>query len=308
MTYDDAADVIRLEVIPGLPGLKVRPGDYYFLYQPFRFTGWENHPFTVGASSYEVDPSGAQLNISGKPRNSFDDSQLPLLSETLSGRENLETGKEPYQGSLVPKLTFWIRPYDGWTQQLRQQCLRAPNKPVHATILLEGPYGQGFPLWRYESVLMIVGGTGIAAAVPYLQDHLRRCANGWSSPSEEKPRTREIELVWTTRQSAFVRDLADRELKPMLDQEEFSASFYVTGSSDRIREDWNGTGYTIYMGRPNLQSLILSRASDAFVDGMKLAIVVCGPTGMADEARAATHLAKRRGYQSIQYVEETFTW
>ncbi|OOQ82797.1 putative plasma membrane ferric-chelate reductase (Fre2) [Penicillium brasilianum] len=308
MTYDEAADVIRLEVKSGLPGLEVRPGDYYFLYQPFRFTGWENHPFTVGASSYEVDPMGVQLDDSGNPRNSFDNSQLPLLPSTLTEGENLETRKGPYQRSLASKMTFWIRPYDGWTQQLRQQCLRAPNQPVHTNILLEGPYGQGFPLWRYESVLMIVGGTGIAAAVPYLQDHRRRCANQWSSPSEEKPRTKKIELVWTTRQSAFVRGLADRELNMMLNQEDFRASFYVTGSSDRFHEDWNSTRYTVQLGRPNLQSLILSRASDASATGMKLAIVVCGPAEMADEARAAAHLAMRRGYQPIQYVEESFTW
>jgi ferric-chelate reductase len=41
---------------------------------------------------------------------------------------------------------------------------------------------------------------------------------------------------------------------------------------------------------------------------MKLAILVCGPAGMVDEARAATHLATKQGYQDIKYVEESFTW
>lgn len=308
MTYDEAADVIRLEVTPGIPGLQVRPGDYYFLYQPLRFTGWENHPFTVGAWSYVLDPPEAPLEVFGKPRNSLEHSQLPLLSETLPGRETYDATNGPFRESSIPKLTFWIRPYDGWTRQLRQQCLRASNQPVHPTILLEGPYGHSFPLWRYESVLMIVGGTGIAAAVPHLQDHLRRSANGWADTSEEKSRVRKIELAWTTRQSAFLHDLADRELKPLLGREDFRASLYATGSSDRFRQDWGALGYTVQVGRPHLRSLILSRASEASATGMKLAILVCGPAGMADEARAATHLAMGQGYQDIRYVEESFAW
>lgn len=308
MTYDEAADVIRLEIAPGTSSLQVRPGDYYFLYQPFRFTGWENHPFTVGAWSYDVDPLGVSLNNSAKPRHSLDNTQLPLLSESCPDRESWNAQEAQFQGSSTPRLIFWVRPYDGWTRQLRRQCLRAPNQPVHPTILLEGPYGHIYPLWRYESVLMIVGGTGIAAAVPYLQDHLQRSSNNRSSTSEEKSRTRGIELVWTTRQSAFLRDLADRELNPMLSRNDFRASFYTTGSSDRFRQDFNDLGYTVQMGRPDLQSLILTRASKASAAGMKLAILVCGPSGMADEARAATHLAMKQGYQDIKYVEETFTW
>lgn len=302
MTYDEAADVIRLEITPGISGLQVRPGDYYFLYQPFRFTGWGNHPFTVGAWSYDVDPQGIPLNRTGKPWNSCDNTQLPLLSESLLNWGSWDARKAKLQRSSTPRLIFWIRPYDGWTRQLRRQCLRAPNQPVHTTILLEGPYGHSYPLWRYESVLMVVGGTGIAAAVPYLRDHLQRSANSWSSTSEEKSRTQKIELVWTTRQSAFLCDLADRELIPMLSREDFRASFYATASSDRSRQDFNALGYTIQMGRPDLQSLILSCASKASAAGMNLAILVCGPAGMADQARAATHLAMKQGYQVCREV------
>lgn len=302
MEYDEAADVIRLEVTPGIAGLHVRPGDYYFLYQPLRLTGWENHPFTVGACV--VDPP----QVSGKPRTSFEHSQLPLLSETVSGFGRYDATEGRTTGSSTPRLIFWIRPYDGWTQQLRQQCLRAANQPVHTRVLLEGPYGHSFPLWRYESVLMIVGGTGIAAAVPHLQDHLRRSANRCCDSREEESRVRKIELVWTTRQSAFIHGLADRELKPILDRPDFQASFYATGSSDRFREDWAAPGYAVQVGRPHLRSLILSCASEASAAGMKLAILVCGPAGMAEEARAATHLAIRQGYQKIKFVEESFTW
>ena len=157
-------------------------------------------------------------------------------------------------------------------------------------------------------MLMIVGGTGIAAAVPHIQDHLRRSANRCRDSKEEESRVRKIELVWTTRQSAFIRGLADRELKPILDREDFRASFYATGSSDRFRDDWTASGYAVQVGRPHLRSLILSCASEVSAAGTRLAILVCGPAGMAEEARAATHLAMRQGYQKIKFVKESFTW
>ncbi|KAJ5818962.1 hypothetical protein N7474_004553, partial [Penicillium riverlandense] len=49
MVYDEEADVVRLEVAPASMRLRAEAGLYYFLYQPFRFTWWESHHFTVGA-------------------------------------------------------------------------------------------------------------------------------------------------------------------------------------------------------------------------------------------------------------------
>lgn len=308
MTYDETADVIRLEVTLGTR-LQFTPGDYYFLYQPFRLKGWENHPFTVGATSYEVGHAQLSSQASrGKPNESWDFSQLrPLLSETEEQNDQETTEEFVREEDLAQlKLIFWIRPYNGWTQRLRLQCLQCKSQSVEATILLEGPYGHNFPLWRYDSVLMIVGGTGIASAVPYLQDHLRR--SGEVQSPIKATRIRDIELVWTARQSALLRDIASRELAPVLVREDFQASFYTTGASVETLRDLDRPGLDIQTGRPPLQSLIMRRACDASAAGVSLVIFVCGPAGMADETRAATHLAMRQGYRSIKYVEESFAW
>ncbi|KAJ5592086.1 hypothetical protein N7537_008990 [Penicillium hordei] len=312
MVYDETADVVRLEVTPGIPSLQPSPGQYYFLYQPFRVTGWESHPFTIGAWSYEIgDPMSLVSTSEGKPINSLDVSHVPLLAGGASERDyqgNSESGT-PSEGELKLKLTFWVRPYDGWTKLLRQQCLSSPDKTSETTILLEGPYGETFPLWRYESVLIIVGGTGIASAVPYIQDHLRRSVEDWDGRLEnEKTRVRDMELVWTTKQAAFIQDVSRQELKHALKREDFNASFYATRDSTPSAEEPTDLGVDIQLGRPHLQSLIMSRACDACSAGTTLAILVCGPSRMADEARAATHLAMRQGYRSIKFVEESFTW
>ncbi|KAJ6118066.1 hypothetical protein N7471_013943 [Penicillium samsonianum] len=313
MVYDETADVVRLEVTPGMPSLQPSPGQYYFLYQPFRLTGWESHPFTIGAWSYEIgDRTSLVPTFEGKPIKSLDVSNVPLLAGDDSDRDyqgNSESGSSGQEQLLRLKLTFWVRPYDGWTKQLRQQCLSSPAKTSETTILLEGPYGETFPLWRYESVLIIVGGTGIASAVPYIQDHLRRSVEDWEgSPENEKTRVRDMELVWTTKQAEFIQDVSRRELKHALKREDFSASFYATRDSTASSEDPTDFGFDIQSGRPHLKSLIMSRACDACSAGTTLAILVCGPPRMADEARAATHLAMRQGYRSIKFVEESFTW
>lgn len=247
----------------------------------------------------------------GRLNSSQDVSHLPLLAGGSTDPDYQRNWTEDSTGeddSLELKLIFWVRPYDGWTRELRQRCLSSPNLTTETTVLLEGPYGDTFPLWRYESVLIIVGGTGIASAVPYIQDHLRRSDEGWEeNPENEKTRVRDIELVWTTRQAAFIHDVARRELKPALDRDDFSASFYATRDTSAY-EDPNDFGYEVQGGRPHLQSLIMSRACDASSAESSLAILVCGPSGMADEARAATYLAMRQGHRSIKFVEESFTW
>ncbi|KAJ5586642.1 hypothetical protein N7450_006429 [Penicillium hetheringtonii] len=304
MSYDEDANVIRLEMTPGTKALQPKPGDYYFLYQPLRFVGWENHPFTVGAWSYD------SISSTSPPRTSGDVSQLPLLSGASivdESREAFEDTAEKFEESRL-KLIFWVRPYDGWTQNLRRECLRSKGQPVKTTILLEGPYGHNVPLWRYESVLMIVGGTGIASAVPYIQDHIRRSIYG-GEVAKDQSRIRDIELVWTARQTSFLHDVASRELRPALGRDDFQASFYTTRPSvETPQNELVGLGFQISTGRPHIQSLIMSRACDASAAGSTLAVLVCGPAGMADEARSATHLAMRQGYRSIKYVEESFTW
>ncbi|KAJ5779914.1 hypothetical protein N7457_005074 [Penicillium paradoxum] len=312
ISYDVGSDVVRLEVTQGMPSLQPSPGQYYFLYQPFRLAGWESHPFTIGAWSYELGDSTSLTSTSTKLVKQLDISHVPLLAAEPSDRDYQgfpKDGPSGQKGLMKLKLTFWIRPYDGWTQRLRQQCLSSPAEITETTILLEGPYGETFPLWRYESVLIVVGGTGIASAVPYIQDHLRRSVEGWDdNPENEKTRVREMELVWTTRQAAFILDVSSRELKPALGRDDFRASFYATRDPIVCSDDLRDVGYEIQSGRPHLQSLIMTRASDACSAGSNLAILVCGPPEMANEARAATHDAMRQGYRSIKFVEECFTW
>jgi len=42
--------------------------------------------------------------------------------------------------------------------------------------------------------------------------------------------------------------------------------------------------------------------------GQRVAVLVCGPSAMADEARIAVHGVMKRGCFGIEYFEESFGW
>jgi ferric-chelate reductase len=158
--------------------------------------------------------------------------------------------------------------------------------------------------------------------VPYINDHIARSS---SIDDEDKIKTRiqDMQLIWVTRQQAFIHDLAARELRPALSRPDFRASFYSTlpltstsPSNQSQRSPMSNTSSAnsapeseieILSGRPNLDKQILAFAYGAQSSDSSAAVLVCGPRAMADEARSAVSLAMRHGYQ-LSYVEESFTW
>lgn len=308
--YDKASDVIRLVAVPGNSPAFAAPGQYYFLYQPFRFRGWESHPFTLGAWRFAARRKEVQPPLSAKRTNSANLSEVPLLSES---------SKDTMQGSTdkQQEFIFWIRPYNGWTLSLRNECLRSQDYTTDVTILLEGPYGDQVPLWNYESVLLIAGGTGIASAVPYIQEHLSRSSPTADLSGTHTSRIHNLRLVWSCRQAAFIQNLAENELQTAFTRDEFQASFYTTATPE-TRNVGDAVHHSVHEGnahplhieprRPNLTSVVLDHAFEASGNGSSAAMLVCGPPGMADEVRAAVHSARRQGCSAVRYVEESFTW
>jgi hypothetical protein len=93
------------------------------------------------------------------------------------------------------KLIVYVRPYDGWSRRPRDQCRQA-NGIIYPTLHLEGPYGHNEPLHHLDTTLIDVRGTGFAAAVPYLLDHLEG-----SQKSGHK--TLRFHLAWSVRQNPY---------------------------------------------------------------------------------------------------------
>ncbi|PGH33087.1 hypothetical protein GX50_04069 [[Emmonsia] crescens] len=251
LSYSKASDILKLEIIPGSRNMQPKPGQHYYVYQPVRWFGYESHPFTVGSWSAVDDDDGYYLSAESSD---FSSSSTAVPSETGTPRAPKEaTTRDPTDAKY--KLVFWIRPFDGWTKHLRSDCLKSPKQALTTHFLIEGPYYRAIELHTFENVILIAGGTGIAAALPHIEEHLRRTRSNpyhnnksaapLSSPSSSSTtllaanistdpqgtRTNNITLVWTTRQEAFIHEVATRELGPALGREDITTQFYCTASS-----------------------------------------------------------------------------
>jgi ferric-chelate reductase len=243
-------------------------------------------------------------------------------------------------------LSFWVRPHDGWTRHLRDSCLKSQSLPQLPAIskefiLLEGPYGMAEPLWAFDEVLLIAGGSGITAMVPYVLDHAERVIKSNKSNKSSWTRIRGLTLVWSDRKQAFLHRIAQQELAAALKRDEIRCMFYCTDpakvlpSTDEIsmgdvykvtakssvlqsKEETNisepadgiceAGSLIIKTGRPNIPTIIERAAASATKSGSRLAVMACGPGGMADAAREATYRAMRKHNNSIEYFEEAFGW
>lgn len=212
------------------------------------------------------------------------------------------------------------------------------------TILLEGPYGIAEPLWAFDEVLLIAGGSGITAMVPYILDHIARTA---TSDKSSQTRTRGLTLIWSDPKQAFIRQIAQRELASALTRDDVRYEFYCTGSGKAevgslpspstdeipmgdidkgtaessvlkgkeetdISESADGAdeagSLTITMCRPDIPAIIGKAAASATESRSRLAIMVCGPGAFSDAARQATYRAIRQQNNSVEYFEESFGW
>ncbi len=180
-------------------------------------------------------------------------------------------------------------------------------------MLIEGPYGHSTPFHTYETLILIAGGSGIAGALSYLKDYATRSA---ATPPTTK--TTSITFIWATRQEAMVNSIAARELAPVIANPEINTSIFVTKSRPITPKDHasekTGSGSSspagalaLQYGRPHIKKALL-QVVEAESGRGRIAVLVCGPAAMADEGRAAVHVALKQGHRGVDYFEEAFGW
>jgi predicted ferric reductase len=99
-----------------------------------------------------------------------------------------------------------ILPASGFTRRLLGISLG--NRTSYLGAFIEGPYGHGFDLRDYGTVVLLASGIGIAGQLPYIQELIRdyRC-------SETK--TRDLLLIWLVENKTH-RDLVWEYMTDML--------------------------------------------------------------------------------------------
>ncbi|KAL5330661.1 hypothetical protein ACEPPN_000180 [Leptodophora sp. 'Broadleaf-Isolate-01'] len=299
-TYGSRTNIVRMVVPYSSSFLKPRPGTFYYIYTLNSWTFWENHPFTLAYSTPELSDSSP----SNSPSSSLSLGTISpprRAASPIHANFNLTTASTPTSAIHIPEsaallthsqetttpsssLTFIIRPYNGFTSRLR---ISAIHRPATQRVLIEGPYGETQPFHRYENVLFVVGGTGIAVPLSYLSVLL----NG-------EARTRRVGVVWAVREVEFLeevlgKDFSGRGGEGNVEAEvEVRLTAYITRRGGEDKDDEGegmgvGVGQEISMGmgrrvkvlrgRPNVFDEVENAALEAGDES--LAVVACGPDG-----------------------------
>ncbi|RFN47481.1 ferric reductase transmembrane component 5 [Fusarium flagelliforme] len=274
VTYNEDAHMIRVTVPVSSSLYKIEPGTFYYLMVLNKWNFWESHPFTVAwisKSEQHVTPE-----------------QIPLLA-----RPTDEVGPEAEKRQW--EMTFLIRPYDSFTSRLKRYAEQQQPKPAKVRVAIDGPYGKTLPLERFDKVLFIVGGSGIAVPLSYMH----RLTTGTG------PRL--IEIHWAVRQTDLAVDVLNQELSCVLGKEQIKVRIYVTGASNVGLLDTTACHLAEWKdGRLNVEGII-DNVLDMGDQG-SLAVVTSGPARMADESRSAVADRTTHWLPRIEYFEESFQW
>lgn len=227
-------------------------------------------------------------------------------------------------------LHFLIRAGKGATRNIQKKLQKSPNGLVNMRILLEGPYGESHSLQGFNQVLLVAGGSGITAVLPYL---FTICAD----PSN----TTRVTLIWCVKRSAFADDVLRHELSAYLrgkdsnvaivlyiTEEDAAPSNYIMASEqssteaitpglespmkEKSLESAPSGILATRQGRPAMRD-VLRGGLDRLDHGERLAVISCGAQGMMDDMRAAVVASYGYGQGQIsgdrlKYFEEHFYW
>ena len=296
-SYNHNANMIRLDVTDFLPTTKILPGLYYYFYVPGNLRGYESHPMTMCSWRRQADslPSSPTASSSEK------DSE-PMVCRPA---EDYTCGEIAH--------TLLIRPYHGMTGHL-QKRITSKNKSLtsaHETLLssdhesitstetvfLEGPYGTKLDLSGYSEVLIICGGSGIAAAISHVyylmekNDHTRVCIS-WVVPDHHLP-----------------EDICNNELAAAMQSNRVSMTVYLTSTVEDGGNDNKETPisppYEVYFARPDIAGIMRKHRKLAT---KSLGIVTCGTPQLSDVCRAAIVDILGEDGVEVGYYNESMMW
>ncbi|BEJ13004.1 hypothetical protein CspHIS471_0301780 [Cutaneotrichosporon sp. HIS471] len=281
------------------------PGTYFFLHLP-SVSPLANHPFTL-ASWRRTAAGGTELHFLCKPRGGSTSLLRASVERTLANAIPQELG-----------------------------ALKLP-------VLLEGPYGVSHNLNGFDRVLLVAGGSGITALLPYLG-------------------RQRLSVVWMVQDAAQAEDVLVNELRQSAIGEAH-VDVWVTGGAmpSGCMNGWPlgapatpprppspeipspaafseyRCSYNAYLYKPTLSSPGAKFVLDGYtvvekgehagrvcvrwgrpcvaevlqrhLSKQRLAVLACGPDGMMDDMRAAVAAAYGRvnGHQ-LDYFEEAFSW
>lgn len=308
-TFDESKDLIRLDVTDFFKQHAPVPGSFYYVYEPGQLRGYESHPFTLCTWNHAPPHSRSSSSASSlsspiekemeKTTQGFGDGSGDFKDMELGVVERMST-EDPIpdkRKSSEACHTFLIRPRNGFTDRLRTRTSASPGRSGSKDIrvLIEGPYGCELTLHQYSTVVLVVGGAGITAAVSRIYSLLR---NGGSPHL--------VRLVWATQRREMVDDICAHELDGVLGSARLKVDVYVTSASTILSRNGNkATLYTLSAGRPDIQSILNEERSRCQA---RMAVFCCGPTSMKASTRNAVVKLLGENGPHVAFYQERFGW
>lgn len=308
VTFDENQDLIRVDVTDFFQKHAPIAGSFYYVYEPGRLRGYESHPFTLCTWNHAPPPSRSSSSASSlNSPIEKDMEKTEDFNNSLNDSKDVELGvveRMPTEDPIPDKRrspeahhTFLIRPRNGFTNRLRTNTSVSSDesRSKDIRVLIEGPYGCELTLHQYSTVVLIVGGAGITAAVSRMYSLLRTAG----SPHL-------IRLVWATQKREMVDDVCAHELDGVLGSPRLKVDVYVTSASTILsRKGDREALYTIRAGRPEIGSILEEERSRC--QG-SMAVFCCGPSSM--EASTRNGVVKLLGEKGphVAFYQERFGW
>ncbi|KAL4891357.1 hypothetical protein BDV59DRAFT_194324 [Aspergillus ambiguus] len=161
---------------------------------------------------------------------------------------------------VVDTMELLVQPRGGLSAELLRYTKGAVDGSVSFLALFTGPHGTNIDASHYESVLVVAGGFGIAAAIP----HLKKLIHGYNTCTSQ---VRRLHLVW---QVESIDEIAAAKglLNNLLDDDIMDAgyilniSMYVRRSLEQKEKPFGRHKRAcLYRGVPDYQHLIALEAS-----------------------------------------------
>ncbi|KAJ4257592.1 hypothetical protein NW762_008717 [Fusarium torreyae] len=267
-------EYIRIEV----DGKPLEGGVAYLAFPTLSWRFWETHPFSVAHSGFsdkgsnsQSSPSSQSVTAQGKSATASPRSETDAEKAIDVGQSTSVVGVKEGKSTV-----FYTRARTGLTKKLASRVYGQQATPtLQLRVVVEGPYhhsGHISPqLAQCSDLLCIAGGVGITACLPYVQQ-------GASGSTK---------LFWSSRKKGLVTALT-----PALAN--LSGSVQVE---------------TVVGERLDLRSILTKELLKTNDEG-PLAIVICGPPSMADQARREIVEIMRTNTLCRAYVllDEAFSW
>ncbi|KAG5645748.1 hypothetical protein DXG03_005285 [Asterophora parasitica] len=224
---------------------------------------------------------------------------------------------------------FHFAPQAGATRKIEKRIAQTKELSTKMRVLLEGPYGTVHPVSSYEHILLVAGGSGISAILPY----------AFSLVNSSPRHARKVTIHWVVRNAAYAADLLSHELAPQnmpgidvhvyVSREDGAVATdfidrlpnRVAGADDTSSLDGDGSGahkekggvpLKVAGGRPVVADLLVHHISQ-LIGSERLAVLACGPASMLDDLRRAVAKSYGNGEgqvrgDALEYFEEAFNW